>query len=355
MENETSVGRNPVRPLGGSGFDRVEPDILQSFPDLVRDLSGDAGALLQQVGIELGAADDSISYRQCVDLVARAAECLECLDFGMRLASRQVHTIQTPLMRVLMHSRTLSEAWDLVTSHSYAHSLAAAIWLRESPAEGAVMLGHDILLTDLTDKRQTVEQILLVIHLSCRAATGGFLRLRRVEMRHQPMSSPATYRRYFGCDVRFGQVADVLVYGEGALTCPIVAFDEAACRRTIAGIDAAYPRHEPPLQVTVRGLVTHLLAGERCTNDEVARALSMHPRSMRRRLGEDGTSFQRIKDEVRRDMLIAYLEQTDLPLSRISERLGFAEQSAMTRFCRQSLNCSPSEHRRRAGRLQAGH
>lgn len=344
--------------LAASGFDHVEPRILWSFPDLVAGMGGDIEVLLRHVGIDPDAFRDGrapVSYRQMVDLVAHAAAHFQCPDFGMRLATLQVHAIQSPLMRVLRHSRTLGEAWDLVTSHSYAHSLAAEIWLRRAPAEQAVMLGHDILLEGLADKRQAIEQILLVTHLSCREATSGMLRARRVDFRHQPLSSAATYRRYFGCDVRFGQPADMIVYGEDALASPIAAPDPLACSLTIEGIGAAFPQRKPPLHVTVRGLVTHFLGGERCTNSGVAEVLSLHSRTLHRRLREEGTSFQRIKNEVRRDMLIPYLDQTDFPISEISERLGFAEQSAMTRFCRQWLGRSPTERRSDAERFRRLH
>lgn len=336
-----------------SGFDHVDPRILWSFPDLVAGMGGDPAMLFRQSGLDPDAARDgrvSVSYRQMVDLVARAAELLNCPDFGMRLASLQVRVIQSPLMGILRHSRTLGEAWQFVTRHSYAHSLAAAIWLKRSPADEIVMLGHDILLEGLADRRQAIEQILLVIHLSCRESTSGMAQARRVDFRHQPLSSAAVYRRYFGCAVRFGQPADMIVYGEDALACPIAVPDPDACSRIIEEIGAAFPQRKPPLHVTVRGLVIHLLGSERCSNDGVANVLSLHPRTLHRRLREESTSFQRIKNEVRRDMLIPYLDQTDLPISEISERLGFAEQSAMTRFCRQSLGQSPTQRRSQAER-----
>lgn len=97
----------------------------------------------------------------------------------------------------------------------------------------------------------------------------------------------------------------------------------------------------------MRGLVIHLLGSERCTNEGVASELGLHARTMHRRLCSEGTSFQRVKNQVRRDLLIHYLDQTDFPIAQISERLGFAEQSAMTRFCRQCLATSPTD--RRAG------
>lgn len=329
--------------------DRVAPQILWSFADLVVALGGDADALLARAGIDPQAfhrGRATIGYRQMVDLVAGAAAHLGCPDFGMRLATLQAGAIQSPLMRILHNSGTLGEAWEAVTRHSYAHSLAASFRLSHCASDETLMLGHDILLEGLADKRQATEQILLVVLLSCRAATAGALRARRVDFRHQPLSPPRTYRRYFGCDVRFGQPSDGIVYGESALHCPIAAPDPLVRNLAVAGLDAAFPHRKPPLSVTVRGLVMRLLASARCTNDGVAAILSLHPRTLHRRLRDEGTSFQRIKNEVRRDMLAPYLDQTDLPMSEISERLGFSEQSALTRFCRAWLGQSPSARRR---------
>ena len=51
----------------------------------------------------------------------------------------------------------------------------------------------------------------------------------------------------------------------------------------------------------IRGIVTHVLGTELCTRERIAAELGLHPRTMVRRLAAEGTSFQRIKDEVRRD------------------------------------------------------
>ncbi len=84
-----------------------------------------------------------------------------------------------------------------------------------------------------------------------------------------------------------------------------------------------------------------------CSNDRVALSLGLHPRTLHRRLADEGTSFQRIKDEVRRDILHYYIEQTDLDFSTISEKLGFSEQSVMTRSCNNWFGASPTRLRAR--------
>lgn len=329
-------------------FDRVDPRILWAFPDLVTGLGGDPDGMFRRVGIDPAMANQGrwdLSYRQMVDLVALAATELNCSDLGMRLARLQAGVIQSPLLQVVRNSATLGDALRHVIDHSYAHSLAAAIWLKRCAADETVMVGHDILIEGVPDKRQAIEQILLIEYLTCLDATGGLARARRVDFRHQPVSPPSVYRRHFGCEVWFGQSGDGIVYGEHVLACPIIEPDPSACRRILARIDVAFAEHEPPLGARVLGVVMHLLGSERCTNEGVASELGLHSRTLHRRLRREGTSFQRIKSQVRRDFLLHYLDQTDFPISEISERLGFAEQSAMTRFCRQWLGTSPTKRR----------
>src|SRR3546814_20007257 len=88
-----------------------------------------------------------------------------------------------------------------------------------------------------------------------------------------------------------------------------------------------------------------LLTSGDCTNQRIATELKLHARTVHRRLSVEGTTFHRIKDEVRRDLMLYYSQQTDLEFTRISERLGFAEQSVLTRNCRRWVSRAPTEVR----------
>lgn len=329
-------------------YDRVDPRILAMFPDLVNGLGGSAEKLLLAVRIKppvMRGEDLVVNYRQMVNLLALSATELGCVDFGMRLARLQAGAIQSPLLQVVHSSATLGEALDHVIQHSYAHSRAASIWLRPHPDDGIVMLGHDILIEGVPDKRQAIEQILLVEYLTCLAATGERAQARRVDFRHEPVADTSVYRAHFGCPVRFAQPVDAIVYDAKTLSAPIIAPDRATCSAILERISRAFVDREQPLHVKVRGLITHLLGYDDCSNLIVAAELELHPRAMHRKLAQEATSFQRIKNEVRQDLLLYYLDQTDLAFTEISERLGFSEQSAMTRFCQKWLSVSPTERR----------
>jgi AraC-like DNA-binding protein len=343
--------------VGDSGvvdrFDVVHARALRFYGDLVRQLGGDAGVFMQQAGINPGKAPTEgiagATYRQLVYLIELAAAEMRCPDFGMRLAALQSGSnMFGPLGAVMKNSKTFGDALAYVSEHSYAHSLAARIWLKRLPRAKSVFVGHDILLDRMSNKSQTMEQILLVGHLAALEITGGQARARKVHFRHQPVSSLNIYRRFFGCTVRFGQNEDGVFFSEHDMACPISSPDAGAYRAAISFIEAKFTRHRPPLHAQARGMIMRLLGDHNCTNERIAAALNLHPRTLHRRLNAEGTSFQQIKDEVRRDIMLYYLQQTELDFSYISDRLGFAEQSVMSRSCNRWFAASPTQLRVRS-------
>ncbi len=353
----TRVSSQAPRTEGGEAFEVVHAKMLKFFPDLVLTLGGDPLALMLKVGVQ--AQDHTLSgidvtYRQVLDLLETAGTELRCPDFGMRLATLQSGRVFGPLGAVMMNSRTFGEALDYVASHSPAHSLAARIWLRRWPEHGAVFVGHDILLDHAPHKSQAMEQLLLVGHLSASEITGGGARARRIYFRHRPVSPPRVYQRYFGCEVLFDQKVDGVVYSERDLAAPIATRDASGYEAATSLIDAKFGRRRPPLHAQTRGVIMRFLGTRLCRAERVAAELDLTPQTMSRRLKAEGASFQQIKDEVRRDLMIYYLQATNLDFGRISERLGFAEQSVMTRRCHRWFLASPTKLRAAAQRVPLG-
>ncbi|MFT3965078.1 MAG: AraC family transcriptional regulator ligand-binding domain-containing protein [Sphingobium sp.] len=329
-------------------FDRVHARMLHLFPELVASLDGDPDALIARAGIWSGEGPEALlrpTYPQIGLLLELAADTLGCPDFGMRLAQAQGGGLFGPLSMAMRNSRSFGEALDYVRTHTYAHSLASRIQPHRLPDEGGIFMSHEVLLDGMAERSQLMEQMLLVGHLNAMEMTGGLARARQVYFRHQPISPPRAYRRYFGCEVRFGQNQDGCVFSEAALAAPIIDPDADAYRAVTAFIDARFTEHSPPLHAQVRGLITQFLGTEDCSNDRIAAELNLHPRTLHRRLKAEGAAFQKIKDEVRRDLMAYYLRQTDLDFAYISERLGFAEQSVFTRSCNRWLDASPTRVR----------
>ena len=78
-----------------------------------------------------------------------------------------------------------------------------------------------------------------------------------------------------------------------------------------------------------------------CTRQNVARVLGFQERTLNRHLSKRGTSFEAIRDEVRRDLAFRYLARVDLPLTEVAGRLGYSELAVLSRCCQRWFGTSP--------------
>lgn len=81
------------------------------------------------------------------------------------------------------------------------------------------------------------------------------------------------------------------------------------------------------------------------TLDDVAHSLQLSKRTLIRRLKEEGSSFQAVKDQVRRDKAIYYLTSQNTSVGEIAERLGYSDPSVFTRAFRSWTGVSPGRYR----------
>jgi len=90
-----------------------------------------------------------------------------------------------------------------------------------------------------------------------------------------------------------------------------------------------------------------LLLGGRSSGDEVAQILSMHRRTLNRRLRAQGTTFQEILDEVRFEAARQLLDTTSISLTDIAASLGYTESSAFSRAFQRWSGTTPTRRRLR--------
>lgn len=335
------------------GYDVVHSDAIRFLPDLVDSLVGDTEKLLQQARIDplvLSKRESILEYRSMINLFELAATDLQCPDFGLRLAALQGGTrVMGPIGVVMKNSKTLGQALGYCAKQIRAYCLATHVRFIPDRPGHRLFVGLEILLDGPASQSQVIEHGLLLASLNVIDITGGAARVRKVSFRHAPLSAPSAYRAAFGCDVLFCQNADGIVLEEQDLLCPVLNPDEQIYEMATSFIADRYPAGTPPMHARVRTLITRYLDSNDCHNERIATELCMHPRTLQRRLKYEGKTFESIKDEVRRDAALRYLRQPDMPLTQIAEKLGYAEQSVLSRSCYRWFTASPRELRERAG------
>ena len=154
----------------------------------------------------------------------------------------------------------------------------------------------------------------------------------------------APYAAVFGnANLQFGCADTRFVFVEEAAETPVIganpelleAFDLQA-----KALLAEYDRES--FSDRVRQAITQNLQGATPALGEIAGALNLSPRSLQMKLQEEGTSYQTLLDEVRKDMAIAYLRGGDLKKTEIAYLLGFSQASAFSRKFKRWTGKAPS-------------
>ena len=187
-------------------------------------------------------------------------------------------------------------------------------------------------------------------HRLCGWFIGSFIDLASVEMR-QATPSGRNYDEIFGCPVRFGAGQDAYRFHSRYLDFPIVQ-SEASLGRLLETYPAELLRVGPG-ETSTAARVRQLIGADFQRTlpglPEVAARLHMTAPTLHRRLREEGTSFQQLKDQCRRDAAIAFIEQGDYTTAQLAEMTGFSDSSTFHRAFRKWTGLTPQEYRTRRG------
>lgn len=195
------------------------------------------------------------------------------------------------------------------------------------------------------------EWLLRLIHgLACWLAGRG-LALDAVAFPYPPPPHAADYTLIYTANSSFGAERLEARLQANLLDLP-VRRDEAALAAFLAGAPgriATLYRRDRDTVLAVRDLLRDALPAlpDLAT---VAVALHLSPRSLHRRLAEEGANFRQIKDALRRDLALARLAKSDAPVAVIAAELGYADPSAFYRAFVEWTGQAPSEYRARLAR-----
>ncbi|RXV64577.1 AraC family transcriptional regulator [Burkholderia stabilis] len=165
---------------------------------------------------------------------------------------------------------------------------------------------------------------------------------------HRRHGPAASYSRAYGCDCRFENSNAAIRLPASSLQCPLPDHDPMLLDMARAYLVQKFGEPRLMLSDRLRALVRRFIGVGDIGQIAIADALSIHPRTLQRRLRNEGQNFEALVDQVRRERLLALLEHPEPPrLSQVALMLGYSQQAAMTRSCRRWFGCSPTELRRR--------
>jgi len=151
----------------------------------------------------------------------------------------------------------------------------------------------------------------------------------------------------FDCPVRYGQPENKLVFAAAWLNGKPNLGNEVTFSEVSALCDRLL--RELELNTGLAGRVRQIFLAcmsQPTSFDLIARRLKMSPRTLRRKLEQEGTSFRELIDELRAHAAIKYVRDTDLTIEDIAFALGFSDAAAFRHAFRRWTKSAPHEYRR---------
>lgn len=322
----------------------VRGTALSNYPSLVTELGGDPAALLRAAGVrdqDVGNYDAFIPFRAAIRAIESAAQATATPDFGQQLAQRQGIEILGPVGVAARTAATVADALAIFNTFMAAYSPVIAIHITPLADPQLSFIALEFLFDDPCP--QTMELALGVSLGVFRLLLGANYAALSVHLPHDPLTPQAAYVQYFGCTPYFAERAAGYTVRTAELSRPLNR-DDVAHRAVVDYLSSITPLGAGIVE-SVRTIVRQLLPTGAATLEVVAEQFHLHPKTLQRRLSDEGTTFAALVDQVRKDAADRYLRTTGMSLSHLARELGYAEQSVLTRSCKRWFGSGPAAYR----------
>lgn len=331
----------------------VRSATLSTFEILAKGLGLDVPGLLARFGIPLQALHDPdllVPYQSFINLLEHSAALGRCPDLGLRLAQARGITILGPVAVLLRHADTVGDALSLASRYIFVHSPALKLEAQLVPGSPELVdVVFNIAHAGLTARPQVISLALGIVCQGLHVLTGGRIAPQRVTLPHAPVAPQQAYREAYRCPVLFQAPAATVRLRVSDLQVAVSENDPHMKELALGYLEQLDPQRHALLSDRVRRLVRHFLSAGHANHIEIARALSVHPRTLQRRLAAEGVTFEALVDGVRREQFLQLVGLELGPgMTQIAHILGYAEVSVLTRSCKRWFGATPRQMRQRA-------
>jgi AraC-like DNA-binding protein len=164
-----------------------------------------------------------------------------------------------------------------------------------------------------------------------------------------PFPEPAHFRRFahlLPADVHFDRTVDRLRIPAALLDEAVLTSDSVMARR----VERECQRELDSLRERATFLTTlrrhlHPERGDFPSLEELAERTHSSTRTLKRKLAQQGTSYRKLVDSLRRERATSLLLTGDLPLEKIASMVGYSDAASLHRSFRRWFGTTPEAYR----------
>ena len=326
------------------GSVRMAP--LLVVPALLRELGVDPGPLIAEAGLDpalFADPDNIIPFADGGRFLALCASRTGCPHLGLLMGEQQGLSALGALGLMARHAPDLGTALRNIIQLLHVHDRGAVPALRVSGDRA--LLGYTIYQSEIPGTRQIYDAAVAICYRLLQELAGPGWEATEVCLCYPPPADIEPYRRIYRTRLSFGAECYGVAFAAACLDRPVAGADPVVYRQTLREISALLALDSGDLVSQIRRVLRRLLvggAGQAETSlAEVSKLFSIHPRTLNRRLRDQGSSFKALIDALRYEMARQLLRDTGLPAAEIAAALDYAEPAAFNRAFRRWSGMAP--------------
>jgi AraC-like DNA-binding protein len=304
--------------------------------------------ILERAGINpkvLTRDGQRVHTEQVARLFKGVQECLDDEFMGFTQNGCKVGLFAT-MGELVSRCATLGELLDKAVD--FYNLISSDIPMQLTESDGSAILGFNMDQPHLDPENFMTEFWLVIWHRFPSWYIGEPIRLRETHFTFSPPQHRDELQIMFPSELHFNSFSNRLVFDRHYLDKPLVRSDQEL---------ANYVENAPADVMTIPGSDTILEAKiERIITQRhpdrlvfasihtLAKELGMSSQTLHRRLKESATSYQKIKDNLRREVAIHKLIHEKLSVEKVSEAVGFSESRSFTRAFKHWTGLPPREY-----------
>jgi AraC-like DNA-binding protein len=188
------------------------------------------------------------------------------------------------------------------------------------------------------------ELLLLICHRFSSWLVGQVIPLSSVQVQHTKPTHHEEYRLMYPCPCFYKSKNNALVFDAKYLHLPVVQnLDEL--KKYLHQIPLQWFKKQSyfdTYSAQVMRLLENSILNKESNLENMAEKLNMTSRTLRRKLIAEGSRFQQLKDNVKRDRAIGLFKQPHLSVAQIGLAIGFTEPATFSRAFKNWTGVSPS-------------
>jgi ABC-type histidine transport system ATPase subunit len=133
------------------------------------------------------------------------------------------------------------------------------------------------------------------VHRVLRYLSGERYQPLRVALPHSPVAPLNVYKRFFHAEVMIDQQHAALYFHKDMLNITLDSIDHGLRKIVDSYLERSFRSHQGSFSDRVRHAIRIHLSGPKANKTDIANMLAMHPRSLQRKLDEEGTALSRFE------------------------------------------------------------